>query len=92
MKPVNKHILIEMLPEEAEEKGIIMPEGYDNKPKFSLVKVLAISDNNTLFEFQREALGTCLVVLTNMIESFVVKKEEYLIVPQSAVMAIDKDY
>jgi co-chaperonin GroES (HSP10) len=84
MKPVNKNLLVEKVVSQERDSLVLIPEASKKDEKFSLVKVLETADDCTF----NIALNSCVVVLTSMIDSFVYNNEEYLLVPQSSVMAI----
>ncbi len=85
-QPVNKCLLVELIEEDEQETGILIPKEYKNTPKFSQVKILAMAKDVSLVL----EVGEHILVLSTMIETVVVKKQKYCLIPQTAIWGIWK--
>jgi len=89
MKPVNRHLLVEVEVEQVEEiqSSFLLPENYRTKDiqRYSIVTIKNYADDCKI-----NHLGRC-VVETTMIEDISVDGETYQIIPENYVVLLLED-
>ena len=89
VKPQNRHLLVEVLESEQEDKPtILVPEGYAVKTsnEYQLVRILAAAPDSLLFE-----KGQCAVVEGHMIKSVDIGSSPHQLVLENYVLALVED-
>lgn len=89
IKPQNRHLLVEVLESEQEDKPtILVPEDYTVRTanEYQLVRILATAPDSSLFD-----VGQCAVVEGHMIKSVGVGSSPYQLVLENYVLALVED-
>ena len=91
MKPVNRHLLIELPAEEPEheQRTFLLPENYKTKEieRYTLVTIVQIADDCE--KIHKHLIGSKCVVETSMIEEVKIGGESYNIIPENFVVLVE---
>lgn len=91
MKPVNRHLLIEIHTKEEEEetRAFLLPENYKKKEieRYTLVTIVQIADDCE--KIHKHLIGSKCVVETSMIEEIKIGGESHNIIPENFVVLVE---
>ena len=92
MQPTNRHLLVQIEKQEAEEKQstFLLPEDYKKKPqeRYTAVKILEVSEDSEKFHHYHR--GKTCIVETSMINEIRHKNDTYNIVGENYVVLISE--
>ena len=88
--PINRHLLVEPLPEEEEQEAkILLPENYKPKQQFAVVKLLrASAEANSGKNSYHWEPGKRLVINAAMLEKISVEEQAFHVILENYVIGV----
>tara|TARA_R110002020_G_scaffold28255_12_gene90337 strand:+ start:587 stop:868 length:282 start_codon:yes stop_codon:yes gene_type:complete len=87
--PVNRHLLVEPLPEVKEEAKILLPEDYRPKEQFAVVNLLRASpESNSGPNSYHWKPGRKLIVNAAMLEEIKIEDQVYHVILENYVVGV----